>query len=292
MFKTQRVITAFEWRFASARAQFRSARILVGWKRERDYLRHLHVGERLPVIFCTWRRLDRLPHTLALLAAQDVPVQALIWNNSPRRGQVEAAAALASIPVSVHYSTRNIGGFGRFYLARAAARAGHDRVVFIDDDHDFGPDTIGRLLADYRPRTLSGWWAWRFRSDDYGDRDRATRDESAHYVGTCGMIADSAVFLGGRLFRCPRRFWFIEDLWLCYVASHLAGYGLRSSAAEFKAAEDEHDLYLTLGGAKQRFLRYLIRQGWNPNREKDELVGHSVGHGDEIAAMPQADSGG
>ena len=292
MFTTQRAMTALEWRFASARAQFRSARILLGWKRKRGYLTHLHVGERLPVIFCTWRRLDRLPHTLALLAAQDVPVQALIWNNSPRSGQVEAAAASASIPVFVHHSPRNIGGFGRFYLAHAAARTGHERVVFIDDDQEFGPDTIGRLLADYHPRTLSGWWAWRFRGDDYGDRDRASRGEPAHYVGTCGMIADSAVFGDGRLFGCPRRFWFVEDLWLCYVASHLAGYGMHGSAAQFEAAEDEHALYLTLGGAKQRFLRYLIRQGWDPNRETGNQAGRGVWHPDQIAARPQDNSGG
>jgi Glycosyl transferase family 2 len=292
MFTIQRALAALEWHFTSARAQLRSVRITLGWKRKRDHLAQLQVGELLPVIFCTWHRLDRLPRTLALLAAQNVPVQALIWNNSPARGEVEAAATSASIPVCVYHSPRNIGGFGRFYLARAAARAGHERVVFIDDDQEFGPDTIARLLADHCPRTLSGWWAWRFRSDDYGNRDRASRDEPAHYVGTCGMIADSAVFGDWRLFRCPRRFWFIEDLWLCYVASHLAGYGMHCSGAKFEAAEDKHALYVTLGGAKQRFLRYLIRQGWDPNRGPSNLAGRSVRYLDEIAARSQADSDG
>ena len=55
----------------------------------------------------------------------------------------------------------------------------------------------------------------------------------------------------------------MEDLWLCYAAAS-AGYDLFKSPAEFASAEDEHDLYASLGHTKWRFLRYLIRQGWDP----------------------------
>jgi GT2 family glycosyltransferase len=221
------------------------------------------MGTQLPVILCTWRRIERLPRTLEQLAAQDVPVQVCIWNNSPERGRVDAAAAAAGLPVSVHHSPRNIGGFGRFYLARQAAEAGHPAVAFIDDDQDFGPQAIGELLSAHRPRSLSGWWAFRFTGSSYGDRIRAAAGQAASYVGTGGMITDTAIFLDGRLFQCPRRFWFVEDLWLCYVAD-LAGYELFRSPAEFVSAEDEHALYLSLGDTKWRLLRYLTGMGWEP----------------------------
>jgi hypothetical protein len=252
-------------RTATVRARVRTERNLAGWKRSQRI--SVPVGDRLPVIFCTWRRLERLEHTLAQLAAQDIPVQVLIWNNSPERSRVDAAAASAAsaaLPVAVHHSRRNIGGFGRFYLAREAREAGHKSVVFIDDDQDFGPATISELLDHHRPGSLSGWWAFRFTGSGYGGRVRCAPGEPASYVGTGGMIIDTAVFGDSRLFRCPRRFWFVEDLWLCYAAERHAHYELFRSTAQFDTTEDGHALYRSLGQTKWKFLHYLMRQGWDP----------------------------
>ena len=237
---------------------------MLGWNRGQHTI--MPVGDRLPVIFCTWRRLDRLPRTLQQLAAQDLPVQALIWNNSPYRGRVAAAARAAELPVTVHHSPRNIGGFGRFYLARAAAEQGHGTVVFIDDDQDFGPETMTELAGAHRPRSLSGWWAFRLRSAAYSSRFRGAPGDPAAFVGTGGMITDTAVFGDSMMFRCPRRYWFLEDMWLSYVAGRLCGYDLFQSPArfEFESADDEHALYLAVGQTKAKFVRYLIGLGWNP----------------------------
>jgi hypothetical protein len=250
----------------AARALARKQQNLIGWKRAQRT--PLPVGgDRLPVIFCTWRRLERLSRTLEQLAAQDVPVQALIWNNSQDRGTVDAAVMCSGIPVAVHHSPRNIGGFGRFYLAREAAEQGHKNVVFIDDDMVFGPGTIAHLLSAYRPHSLSGWQSVSFRSEAYSSKYRVNPGEAASVVGSGGMIADTAVFRDARLFRCPRRYWFLEDIWLSYVAARLSGYDLFASPAEFQfapSADDEHATYRALGQAKPMFRRYLIRQGWDP----------------------------
>lgn len=269
MFMTtkERLRSALGCRWLTFHARIQNELKLGSWRRDQRIV--LPMGRDLPVIFCTWRRIERLPRTLEQLAAQEVPVQACIWNNSPDRDGVDAAAAAAGIPVSVHHSPRNIGGFGRFYLARQAAEAGHSAVVFIDDDQDFWPQTIGDLLSAHRPRSLSGWWAFRFTGPSYGDRTRVAPGKVASYVGTCGMIADTSVFRESRLFRCPRRFWFVEDLWLCYVAD-LMGYDLFRSPAEFGSVEDEHALYLSLGRTKWNFLRYLMRHGWEPVRRDND----------------------
>jgi hypothetical protein len=259
--RARRVVAS---RVATARARLRAERSLAGWDRaQRIALPSLDPG-RVPVVFCTWRRLGRLGRTLDQLSAQDLPVQALIWNNSGEREPVDIAAATARIPVFTYHSPRNIGGFGRFYLARELAAAGHRSVVLIDDDQDFGPSAVSDLASMHRPGSLSGWWAFRFRGSGYGDRARVAAGEPASYVGTGGMIADTSVFLDGVLFDCPRRFWFVDDLWLCYVARQLCGYELFGSAALFECGEDEHALYRTLGRTKWQFLRYLIRQGWDP----------------------------
>jgi hypothetical protein len=257
-----RVHRALDSRVTAARARIRSERNLGTWRRtQRTPVR---VGTDLPVVLSVWNRLERLQHTLEQLAAQEIAVQVLIWNNSCERSLVDTAAASAGVPVAVHHSPRNIGGFGRFYLAREVAEAGHPSVVFVDDDQDFGPTTIADLVSYHYPRSLSGWWAFRFLGDNYGERVPASSGEPAHYVGTGGMISDTTVFRTRHLFDCPRRFWFVEDLWLCYVAQQHFGYDLRKSPAEFEFADDGRDLHLSLGRTKWTFLRYLVRHGWDP----------------------------
>ena len=252
-------------RIRAAQTMIRNERNLIGWRRGQRT--PIMITGKLPVIICTWRRLDRLQHTLEQLADQDLPVQVLIWNNSPDRVKVDAEVMKSIVPVTVHHSERNIGGFGRFYLAREVAEQGHDFAVFIDDDQDLEPGTIRELLDGHRPRSMSGWWAFNFHSADYRSKFQPEPGKIASLIGTGGMIVDTAVFRDARLFRCPRRYWFVEDLWLSYVAGHLWGYSGFRSPAGFsfnESAEDDHAQYHVLGHTKARFLRYLVRQGWDP----------------------------
>jgi hypothetical protein len=259
-----RAVRAFRLRAAGVRAFIRAERSLAGWDRTQRTRLPTLAEDRVPVIFCTWRRLERLPHTLAMLAAQDTPVQALIWNNNPDQATVDEAVARAEIPVVVHHNPRNIGGFGRFYLAREAGEQGHDRVVFIDDDQDFKRETVSNLLAHHCPHSLSGWWAFRLPDCDFWNHEEIAPGEIASYVGTGGMVADTAVFRDARLFGCPRRFYFVEDLWLCYFANHIFGYKLFKTLAQFELIADDRDQFPSLAWVKERLMRWLVRQGWEP----------------------------
>lgn len=240
----------------------RSVWRLRGWPRAQSTRINIPESGHVPVIFCTFKRLERLPLTLEMLATQEIAVQALIWDNSGHAEMVDKAASNARIPVAVHHSRRNIGGFGRFYLAKAAAESGHRAVVFIDDDQEFGPEAIRELMASYKPRSISGRWAFRFTGKHYYPREKAAPGEAAHYLGTCGMVADAAIFTDPRLYRCPRRFWFVEDLWLCFIAQHLNGYELSSSAALLNEVQDGRNQAVTLWWVKDRLRHYTARRGW------------------------------
>ncbi len=220
---------------------------------------------RVPVVMCTWNRVSRLPHTLELLAEQDVPASLFVWNNNRReRERVDDVIAASPIPAHVVHCRRNIGSFARFYVARSLAQV-RDAVVFIDDDLEFGPSMVAEQLASFAPKTLTGWWAFRYRpgARTYGERDRVdTPFEPAEYVGVGGLVADASIFTEPRLFECPRRYWFVDDMWLSYYAGHVKGWQLRRSRAEYEFASDYHDLDLTLGPTKTRMLRYLKRRGW------------------------------
>lgn len=221
--------------------------------------------DRIPVIMCAWKRIHRLRRTLDMLAEQDVPAALYVWNNN-RRQDVELDSVLARSPIpaqSIH-SSRNVGGFGRFYLARDLAQT-HDAVLFVDDDQDFPPSMVTDQLASFGPKSLAGWWAFTYRpgARSYADRERvATPFAPADYVGTGGMIADATIFTDEVLFGCPRRYWFVEDLWLSYVARHAHGWQLRRSLGEFRFEPDDQDIDLTLVMTKVRMFRHLKRRGW------------------------------
>ena len=214
---------------------------------------------------CTWQRIDRLPRTLELLASQEVPAVLYIWNNNRRAAdRLDALLAHSPVPVQSVHSSRNVGSFARFYLARDLAER-HDTILFIDDDQDFDRSMVADQLSSFAPESLAGWWAFTYRpgARSYAERERVeTPLEPADYVGVGGMVADSAVFADPDLFRCPRRYWFVDDIWLSFHAAHARGWKLRRSLAHFRFDPDGLDVDATLTMTKIRMFRYLKRRGW------------------------------
>ena len=218
------------------------------------------------MIMCAWKRVERLPRTLELLAEQETAATLYVWNNNRRAAErLDSLLARSPIPAQSVHCSRNIGCFGRFYMARDLADA-HDAVLFIDDDQDFGQSMVADQLASFESESVAGWWAFTYRpgARSHGERNRVeTALQPADYIGVGGMIADAAIFRDPRLFTCPRRYWFVDDMWLSYYASHIRGWQLRRSLAEFRFASDGLDLDLTLGVTKIRMFRYLKRRGWD-----------------------------
>jgi hypothetical protein len=225
---------------------------------------NLVAPDHVPVVMCTWKRIGRLPETLHMLAQQSVHASLHVWNNNPREAEhLDSLLQDSPIPAESVHSARNIGAFGRFYLARELAET-HKAVLFIDDDQEFGPSMVADQLASFAPRTLASWWAFTYRpgARSYAERDRVSAALArADYVGVGGMVADSAIFRDSALFGCPRRYWFVDDMWLSYFAA-MRGWSLRRSTAEFSFVADGQDLDPTLVMTKIRMFRYLKRRGW------------------------------
>jgi hypothetical protein len=228
--------------------------------------------ERVPVVMCTWKRIDRLPRTLELLAEQDVSAALYIWNNNPREAaRLDALLTLSPIPAQLVHCSRNIGCFGRFYLARELADS-YDALLFIDDDQDFGRTMVADQMESFAPESLASWWAFTYLpgARSYAERRRVDEPlEPADYVGVGGLVADSRIFREPALFRCPRRYWFVDDIWLSYYAGHVEGWRLCRSLAEFHFQSDGKDMHETLWPTKARMFRYLKRRGWDVARREE-----------------------
>jgi hypothetical protein len=230
-------------------------------------------SEAVPVVICVWRRPERLRSTIESLAAQSgVPVHLWIWNNNAalRTFVDDAVAKARGLDVEVVHSSRNIGGFGRFYVARRLAR---DRrcVVFLDDDQLPADDFCETLLAEFTPGTVWSTWAFRFlETRSYWNRVAAMPAERVKFCATRGMVCDTRVFLKPGLFDCPRRFWFVEDLWLSYYADNIMGWRLFKSDANVSTDAAPHAQYHYLGATKDIMLRHLVRRGWDPVLREEE----------------------
>jgi hypothetical protein len=248
---------------------------LVGWRRSTGPRTVAGASVRgstlpvaeVPVVLCVWRRPERLATTLASLGRQrDVSVKLWIWNNNPAlRALVDGGVATVSdLQVDVVHATRNVGGFGRFYVARRLAEE-HPYVVFLDDDQVPATDFVKTLVGEFTPKTIHGAWAFRFLGTErYWDRVRAAPGERVKFCGNGGMICDTQIFLEPELYRCPRRFWFVEDLWLSYYADHVMGWQLFKSAAVIEKEPDDQGQFQNLGATKDLMFRYLVRRGWDP----------------------------
>jgi hypothetical protein len=225
------------------------------------------VKSELPVIMSIWKRPERFPSTLEWLAGQEGanPHLYVFNNDPPLRGQLERLARESSIPVSMKHGLSNRGSIARFVWARELY-LDHPYLVFIDDDQVFPPGALAGFLEEAAPRSIVGVWAFRINSlESYWDREKAPPGEEADYVGTGGQILDCSIFDDPALYRVPRPYAPVEDLWLCHQA-RLRGWVLRRSAKVSWTPPDDDDLdqWRILKEEKQELYRYLVAKGFRP----------------------------
>lgn len=222
---------------------------------------------RLPIIMCVYRRVNRLEKTIHMLNAQrDSDYEFVVWNNSsvPNEGLCERLRPLGA-PWRVLGGDGNRGGAARFSAATLLLMEGHERVAMIDDDQSFGPRLVEQMKRAARANTIAGWYSWRFVRDGHGYFARTRVEEPralADYVGTGGLVADSAIFGTGIVHHCPYRWKFgIEDLWLSYCAS-IVGWRLEHAAVDIEIERDGLDTFASVRNKKIDAFATLRKMGW------------------------------
>lgn len=238
----------------------------------------------VPVVMCVWNRLGRTKKVLRAIAqSRGISAEVYLWNN--RADAIdEIVDDLRSCPdppprTILATSDPNIGGFGRFYWARELASA-CPFVVFVDDDQVLDHFALRDLVSEWKPATIRSIWAYEFKNRfQYWHRQEVDKGAPATYVGTGGMVVDTAIFTDQALFECPVRYWFMEDIWLSYYAQTARGWGLYRSTAEIGTVEDGLGQYRALKAGKHEFYRELNKDGrWaniNVRRSEPETTSNS-----------------
>ncbi|MDN4614417.1 hypothetical protein P5G50_08135 [Leifsonia sp. F6_8S_P_1B] len=252
----RRAVSAVRWRVAMR--QYRAGRFA-----SRTLLRHGEPGE-LAVVMCLWNRRERIDAVLTQLDAQQGPrVRLFLWNNRPsddawyreRIAAYRAHGALAE--VTLISSRENVGGLGRFFVARRLWLSGYrGPFVMLDDDQDVSDHLLTDLLAASGPRTIAGYWAWTMQGD-YWARTPAEPGDRVSYVGTGGCACDIDIVADLAFFtELPRYFAFLEDIWMCGYARK-RGWVLRKVDTPIEFVLEETNQHHTLAERKAEFYRYL-----------------------------------
>jgi hypothetical protein len=241
----------------------------------------------IPVVMCVWQRIERLEHTLDMLACQQgVTALPYLWVNNPHPQIQEEVKDIVKRhshqSITVHYNQENIGGFARFEMA--GSLGDHSAAVLIDDDEDFQEDFLATLTAEFQPKTLWGWHALRVTGPEDHERIFINGGVQANICGTGGTIVDLQLFQSPGLWNCPPEFRFCGDLWMSYYATHHLGYQLYKSHAVMGMVRDQKDQTRLFQRQVERiaFLRWAISQGW----QYDHLPHPRAG---EIAASARVD---
>ena len=218
------------------------------------------------VAMCVMWRIEYLPWTLACLESQcDCKFSLFIWNNNAyRKDDIESIIAICkpSYRITAVHSDQNVGGIGRFLLLREASVSPSIPLILIDDDQVIYRSFVSEMTKLFRPNQSAGTWAWRFNpGGGYWDRTRCLEGETAHYIGTGGLVCDPKVFLHEDFFSAlPSRFSRIEDLWFSFFASQVLGHRLIAAPELVRQVRDGRDQHHSLRSLKTEFLDWLRRE--------------------------------
>jgi hypothetical protein len=222
----------------------------------------------VPLVMCLWNRPQRIDGVLDMLASLEggKRVRLLLWNNNGDDAAIYDRAILGAArgslaSVDLFHSPRNVGGLGRFLATRLLANAGYDGpVVLLDDDQDVTPSFIADLLSDYAERSVVAWWGFSLHGS-YWRRAEIEPGSPADHAGTGGTVLDVALVRDDRFFsRLPRRFAFVEDQWMTFVA-HYKGWRVIKARTHIDLVLEETNQYHGLLPLKDEFYFFARDHG-------------------------------
>jgi hypothetical protein len=154
-------------------------------------------------------------------------------------------------------SPSNVGGIGRFYaISRLRRSKISGPIVLLDDDQDITAAFVRDLISRYTPESIHGVWAYR-QTESYWHRVEVFDGEEATYVGTGGCILNSEIVDDHRFFSAfPRRYLFLEDIWMNFVALQ-HGWRLARIETPYAFVQEEVGQHLELAALKAEFFAYL-----------------------------------
>ena len=240
----------------------------------------VNITQVIPIVMCCYNRIDLITETIKSLREQtDRNFILYIWNNKPSQRDLLIDNINRSNPnfnVLCHQSVENVGGIGRFYMIRELLKTNdYKYVIFIDDDQRLDKHVVEKFRKAMKPKHSYNWYGRKFIKGEpyvniYPDGHVTMNaqpinvDEPYDYGGTGGMVIDTDVFKHDDLFRTlPRKFKFVEDLWLSYYATVKLEYKFIRIDQGITQIKDGKDQCSKIWDIKNLLLQHCRSQGWH-----------------------------
>jgi hypothetical protein len=258
-----------------------------------------YTNEKIHLIMCCYKRHHHLKDIIKAVDNQTVASQIVfhIINTNPEKWdetiEIKNTTPVKNITIRLCNSGVNLYGYAQFlYTKHLLKTETIPYVIFFDDDQLLPQDWIKKIYAMRQPFIYMCQYGTIFRRYDtvseYSYFDRTFSNSVGNiklnlpniidYGGTGGCIVDTHVFLSNILFRCPKQYRNIEDLWLSYIVNVILCkpvqlFSISLGKSKFDDTE-ETALWHTIKKEKTDFLRLLINTGFlidNNNVSMDEL---------------------
>jgi len=236
----------------------------------------------IPIVMCCYNRIDGLSETIKCLNEQtDRNFVLYIWNNKPTEKQKllnKISDAKPKFNVYCHQSIKNVGGIGRFYMVKELLKTkNYKYVIFIDDDQYLDKQVVDRFRKVAKPKHSYNWYGRKFVKDmpyfvfnnskDVNAKKCSVNvkyDQEYDYGGTGGMIIDTDIFKIEDFYNSlPKKFMFVEDLWMSYYGNNKLNYKFIRVEQGIKQINDGNDQCISIWDVKNLLLEHCRSLGWN-----------------------------
>jgi hypothetical protein len=237
------------------------------------------------VIMCNWRRSNRLSKILENLNMQtNTDFIYCIWNNNRNESITNAIKILIKMikiryQIIVYDSPINIGGFGRFLMAKHMTNIySAQNIMFFDDDQELPINFVEDYVERITDKIALNYFGRKFvmgkpycEINDSGELIKhltskcivkINAGECYDYGGTGGMCIKSKIFNDDLIYQIPLKYLFCEDIWLSWIEDTKYNIKIIKSGLDITNIKDSYDQCHNLWKTKIEFLDFLRSIGW------------------------------
>lgn len=220
------------------------------------------------VIMCTYLRYKNLPKTYNDLNNQtNLDFDFYISDNSSGDPHILNTTRKLlehfkyNVFIKEDYNKNSI--FSRFILAKHLAKNGYDKIIIIDDDERIPETFIQDCYDQYEDNVVKSFYAHNI-VDDYWKKEPLKPKQSGNYAGGGGLLCSSQLFLHKDFFKCPKKYYLLDDLWISYFAKQVAGYDIKLLETDIRFIHDDYATAKGLTEEKQAFSdKYILGISYN-----------------------------
>jgi len=221
-------------------------------------------NSKTAVIMCTYLRYKNLPKTYEDLNAQtNLNFDFYISDNSDGDPHILNTTRKfldrTKYNIFIKEDKNKYSIFSRFMLAKKLAKNGYEKIIFIDDDQRLPNTFIQDCYDQYEDKVVKSFYAHEI-VDDYWEKIRLKPGQFGNYAGGGGLMCNADLFLDDKFFKCPKKYYILDDLWISYFAKQVAGYEIKLLDTDIRFIHDDYATAKNLVKEKQMFSdKYITR---------------------------------